>query len=117
MSIQSTWDGASAEVKAKYLAFNGETEFDLGEVFREAAEFADIIKAMAAPFYCEQADEYNLNAVSGVETEEKALDLLVDGADKYGDWSVFRWAVNKWQQAKIKRKGKNVELVWTDYEY
>ena len=117
MSIQSAWDAASAEVKAKYLKFEGSEEFDAGDVFREASEFSDVLKAMASPFYCEQSDRYNTNAVQGCKTEEEALDLLIDGADKYGDWQIYKFNDGQWLEAKVKRKGKSVELLWSVREY
>ena len=116
-SVQAVWDKASEGVKARYIAFNGGSEFDAEDVYPDVEEFKDILKAMEAPFYCEQANEYDMTGVIGVKTEEEALDTLVDGGDKYGDWRVFQYVNVKWLEAKIKRKGKAVDLVWADYEY
>lgn len=79
-------------------------------------DFALEIKAMHHDYYLEEHDgagEMRLDAV-GFDDEDKAVDHLLEAYSKYGEWFLWKWDREKkeWFSASLKRKGKQIEVVW-----
>lgn len=123
---EALWAKTSDEVKAKFMA----CECNAGIERHEKApggldgdwvtlmgfeEFEETLKGMKHEYYLEIHDgggEMRLEA-SGLDDEDEAIDKFLEG-DSDGKIYLWRWdKKNKeWFEAKVKRKGKGLEVVW-----
>lgn len=122
---EALWAKTPADVQEKWMACQGDPERHRkasGGLDGESAtimgfdDFKLEIKAMAHDYYLEEHDgagEMRLDVV-GFDDEEKAVDHLLEADSKYGKWYLWKWdrEKKKWCEAKIKRKGKALEVAW-----
>lgn len=115
-NLQQIWDGASEKAKERYRAFTGEDSFSECD---EEWELKDQLKFMQMDYYLEDrsSDEGICCGVAGYNDEEKAIDNLLEGWSKYGEWYLYKWdAMTKtWLNGQTKRKGRNIEIVWSKH--
>jgi hypothetical protein len=123
---EALWAKTSDEVKAKYLAAECKAATERHEkapggldgewaTIMGFDEFEETLKGMKHDYYLELHDsggEMRLEA-TGLDDEDKAIDRLLD-VESDGKWYLWQWDKKKkeWFEAKVKRKGKEIKILW-----
>jgi hypothetical protein len=110
------WNNASEIAKKRYLAFSGDEEFDPTDSWIDQYELRDQLKYLDKQYYLEDrsADEGIWCGAHGTDSEDEAIDYLLEAYSKYGQWYAYKWdeEKNKWLEGSLKRKGKEIQIIW-----
>ena len=122
--VEKIWAHTSLDVREKWMSLESPFQIERhkkaggfdGDLSVDADEFSERLKFMKHEYYLEDrsSDEGILCGVAGFDDEEKALDHLFEAGSKYGSWCLWKWDHEKkqWLEAKVKRQGKDIKVLW-----